>query len=74
MAKRKVVTWDAFLEVTGGSKPISNVVGIERQSVLDWKAGRKGIPVDHWRKLMSAFGLTAEELFAVNENIQATPL
>ena len=73
MAKRKISTWNDFLEITGGSKPVSQVVGIERQSVLDWKAGRKGIPLDHWRKLMSAFGLTTEELFAVNENIQATP-
>lgn len=74
MAQRKVKTWDDLLAVAGTSKQLAQVVGLERQSVLEWKAGRKGIPIDHWRKLMSAFGLTAEELFAVNENIQATPL
>jgi hypothetical protein len=74
MAKGKINTWEKFLEITGGSKPVSHLVGIERQSVLDWKSSRKGIPLDHWRKLMSAYGLTADELFAVNENIQAMPL
>ncbi len=74
MAQRKVKTWDDLLAAAGTSKQIAEVVGLERQSVLNWKSTRKGIPLEHWRKLMSAFGLTVEELFAVHENILATPL
>ena len=74
MRKGKIKTWRDFLSATGGSKPLSRVTGVERNTILEWYAKRRGVPEPYWQQLIDTFGLTADELLALNQVMRSTPI
>lgn len=67
----KIKTLEKLIDHAGGTGRIATALGLHQSSVECWHRLTDGIPHKHWDKLISFFGVSAEELHVINLGIYA---
>lgn len=70
MSTKKVRNWEDFVQMAGGLVHIAAALNVGQDAVWNWPR-RKGIPIEHWPRLMSVYKLESQELLEINQGIWA---
>ena len=61
----EIVDLDAFIRKAGGSACIAAFIGRNQYTVDRWT--QTGVPVEHWSKLRSRYGLAISTIYRISE-------
>ena len=70
MSIKKIKTFQDLIDSAGGMVHVAAALDIGQDAVYAWPRGN-GIPSKHWAKLMELYQLEPQDLFEINQQIQA---